>query len=316
MPSSTASMRALAIAALSTGLAAAECWQDAKCIFHVYNRNNEITQTWDLRNLCNNGNGYKFYNASTSQYFAFEICGSITPQVPVDSTGGCTPAVAYQNSAQTQYGETPVGGWPGVTQPQGCTIPGTNWETWTYCNAEYNSYPFRGNVIQYLEYRPAPAGQPNSKITQCQLGGGAGTADNKWTPPNSYNDGTNGDVRGYANYCATTQCEVLSYGNAAYDYQYLDRNNPKTGGIRWVAYGDTPDQDDEFQCASTMLCFLLRPIALSSRTNSCYPRNQPQTADRPVHWLRARAPGELLHELPLRRQPERPVADLQHLVSA
>jgi hypothetical protein len=261
MPSSTASMRAVALAALSTGLAAAECWQDAKCIFHVYNRNNEITQTWDLRNLCNNGNGYKFYNASTFQYFAFEICGSVTPQVPVDSTGACTPAIAYQNSAQSRYGITPeqsptgsgIPNWPGVTLPQGCTIQATNWETWTYCNAEYNSYPYRGNVIQYLEYRPAPSGQPNSKITQCQLGGGAGTKVGIWTPPNSYNDGTNGDIRGYANYCATTQCEVLSYGNAAYDYQYLDRNNPKTGGIRWIAYGDTPDQGDEFQCASIIL---------------------------------------------------------------
>ena len=49
-------------------------------------------------------------------------------------------------------------------------------------------------------------------------------------------------------WCCTGQCEIIAYGNAAYNYRWIDGNNPLTGGIRWTAYGDAPDNGDDFTC--------------------------------------------------------------------
>ena len=54
-----------AAAAALMAFAAADCWDDNKCIFHQYkDGTNEILYSWDLRSLCNNGNGYTATNAT------------------------------------------------------------------------------------------------------------------------------------------------------------------------------------------------------------------------------------------------------------
>ena len=196
----------------------------------------KVGYVYDLRPVSTGGRGYTFYNQSTMQYFAFELCGGpIKPVVPTDPANNCNPEIAYQNSAQSRYGYAPDPGWPGVTPPQGCLMPGTHPETFTYCNAEYSTYPYVGNVIMFLEYRP---GQP-SKFQQCQLGGQPGTKAGLWTPPNSLN------ASGYASYCATSQCMI--YGSGASTIRALDPSN-QTAGVAITFAGSMPDDGDEFVC--------------------------------------------------------------------
>ena len=201
-----------------------------------------VTYAYDLTPISTGGRGISWYNSSTAQYFVFEVCGGgIKPAVPVDASGKCTPEIAYENSAKSRYGSAPSGGWPGVKQPQGCAIPGTSWETFTYCNAPSGTFPFSGNVMQFFEYRPPAPGQPPSKITHCQLGGQPGTVAGSWTPPNSFGPNSNG----YANFCGTSQCEVLSSSPGV--VRALDRTN-RTAGISITFLGSSPDNGDAFQC--------------------------------------------------------------------
>jgi hypothetical protein len=180
-----------------TTCAFADCWDENKCIFHQYT-DGKIIYSWDLRSLCNNGSGYQFSNQTTGQDYRFEICGSIDAKVPSASSCG--------------------GNFP-------CTVAGA--QTYSYCNPEYNSWPFEGNFLQFFDPNPA---------TQCQLGACPNTG--YLSPSLQLQQG----------YCCTGQCEIIAYGNAAYNYRWIDNNNVVTGGIRWTAYGDAPDNGDEFQC--------------------------------------------------------------------
>jgi hypothetical protein len=201
-----------------------------------------VTYAYDLSPISTGGRGISWFNSSTYQYFVFEVCGGgVKPAVPIDPSGKCTPEAAYANSAKSRYGPTPYGGWPGVKQPQGCAIPGTSWETFTYCNAPSGTFPYSGNVMQFFEYRPPAPGQPPSRITQCQLGGQPGTVAGSWTPPNSFGPNSNG----YANFCATSQCEVLSSRPGV--VRALDRTN-RTAGISITFLGSSPGDNDDFQC--------------------------------------------------------------------
>ena len=195
------SVRTVVAASFVAG-AFADCWDENKCIFHQYT-GGQITYSWDLRSLCNNGNGYTFLNQTTGQTYRFEICGSIDAQVPTSS--GSNPCDS-------------------TTGP--CTIPGAK-QTNTYCNPEYNSYPFEGNFLQFFDPNPA---------TDCNRGDCPNTG---FLSPSLQNQ---------QGYCCTGQCEIIAYGNAAYNYRWIDNNNVLTGGIRWTAYGDAPDNGDEFQC--------------------------------------------------------------------
>ena len=182
---------------LLTTSAFADCWDENKCIFHQYT-DGKIIYSWDLRSLCNNGNGYQFTNTTNGEDYRFEICGSIDAKVP--SASSCS------------------GTFP-------CTVAGA--QTYSYCNPEYNSWPFEGNFLQFFDPNPA---------TQCQLGA---------CPNTGYLSPSISNQQGY---CCTGQCEIIAYGNAAYNYRWIDNNNVVTGGIRWTAYGDAPDNGDEFQC--------------------------------------------------------------------
>ena len=195
------SVRTIVAASFVAG-AFADCWDENKCIFHQYT-GGVIDYSWDLRSLCNNGQGYTFVNATTGQTYRFEICGSIDAQVtpPTSTCGG-----------------------PGSTYP--CTIPGAK-QTNTYCNPEYNSYPFEGNFLQFFDPNP---------FRDCNRGACPNTG---FLSPSLQNQ---------QGYCCTGQCEIIAYGNAAYNYRWIDNNNVATGGIRWTAYGDAPDNGDEFQC--------------------------------------------------------------------
>jgi len=177
----------------------ADCWDENKCIFHQY-KDGVITYSWDLRSLCNNGSGYTFTNLTTGQNYRFEICGSIDAQVP--TAPGCDS----------------------TTGP--CTIPGEI-QTNTYCNPEYNAYPFEGNFLQFFDPNPA---------RDCNRGACPNVG---FLSPSLQNQ---------QGYCCTGQCEIIAYGDAAYNYRWIDDNNVATGGIRWTAYGDAPDNGDEFQC--------------------------------------------------------------------
>jgi len=192
------SVRTVVAASFVAG-AFADCWDENKCIFHQYT-GGVIDYSWDLRSLCNNGNGYTFVNGTTGQTYRFEICGSIDAQVQTAS--GCDS----------------------TTGP--CTITGAK-QTNTYCNPEYNSYPFEGNFLQFFD--------PNPK----------GDCDRGACPNVGF---LSPSLQNQQGYCCTGQCEIIAYGNAAYNYRWIDNNNVLTGGIRWTAYGDAPDNGDEFQC--------------------------------------------------------------------
>jgi len=228
-PAAPGALRALALAALGAGLASAQCYQPSKCIFHVYNSNNEVQLSWSLAPLCNGGAGYSFVNYTTGQKFVFEICGQVAPIVPTDKTGVCTRGSVYNS------------GTPCTIDSSNVAVPGTEQQSYTYCNADYNSYPFQGNVLQFIEFTDNTVTPPvtygNGGRPTCVLGG---------SPNKGYRPQDNVDFTGFHNYCSTGQCEVLSYGNAAYDYRY--NPNPRTGGIFWIAYGDTPDNGDDFVC--------------------------------------------------------------------
>ncbi len=88
---------------------------------------NTILYSWDLRSLCNGGNGYTFTNGSTQ--YRFEICGSLDPKIPnlPAFVGDGTLQGQVPNSAQTN----------------------------TYCNPEYNAYPNVGNFLQFFDPNPA-----------------------------------------------------------------------------------------------------------------------------------------------------------------
>ena len=89
---------------------------------------NTILYSWDLRSLCNNGQGYSFTNSTTNTLFRFEICGSLDPVVPTlpPFVGDGTLQGQVVGSAQTN----------------------------TYCNPEYNAYPNVGNFLQFFDPNP------------------------------------------------------------------------------------------------------------------------------------------------------------------
>jgi hypothetical protein len=175
----------------------ADCWDENKCIFHQYN-GSKITYSWDLRSLCNNGNGYQFSNQTNGEDYRFEICGSLTPKVPSASSCG--------------------GNFP-------CTVAGA--QTYSYCNPEYNSWPFEGNFLQFFDPNPP---------SDCNLGACPNTG---FLSPSLQNQ---------QGYCCTGMCEIIAHGNAAYNYRWIDDNNVVTGGIGWTTYGETPDNGDEYKC--------------------------------------------------------------------
>lgn len=207
-------LRSLAAAALAA-VAAADCWDENKCIFHQYKGGtNTILYSWDLRSLCNNGNGYTFVNGSTT--YRFEICGSIDPKVP-----NLPPFVGN-----------------GTVQGQVVGSAQTN----TYCNPEYNAYPNAGNFLQFFDPNPA---------TTCFYGptsGPAAIATPGGTPVGGCPFVGSVGTMNLPNYCCTGQCEVLASGAAAYNYRWIDPNDVKFGGIRWTAYGNAADSSDEFTC--------------------------------------------------------------------
>ena len=179
------------------GLASAECWDANKCIFYYYKENSaDILYSWDLRSLCNGGIGYTFDNVTNGNKYRFEICGTIDPIRP-----------PYCGSL-------------------GCISPTLPKQTNTYCNPDFNDYPYTGSFLQFFD--------PNPK-TQCKMG----------ACPNEA--GASGPQL-LTDYCCTGLCEVIAYGNAAYNYRWIDGNNTQTGGIRWTAYGDAPDNGDDFTC--------------------------------------------------------------------
>ena len=117
----------------------------------------------DLSVLCNNGTGYELSNYSTGVDFRFEICGSIDPIVP----------------------SIPTCGEVGSNYP--CVIPGSP-QTYTYCNPEYNAYPFVGSFLQFFD--------PNPPL-DCNRGS---------CPSTGYLSPVSQNQQGY---CCTGECEVI-----------------------------------------------------------------------------------------------------------
>ena len=115
------------------GLAAAECWDENKCIFHQYKDNtNVILYSWDLRSLCNGGAGYTFDNTTNGNKYRFEICGSIEPvRPPYCGALGC---ISPTLPAQTLCVLVPPSAAPSIAA---CS-PTFNLSPFfsTYCNPE------------------------------------------------------------------------------------------------------------------------------------------------------------------------------------
>ena len=139
-------------------------------------------------------------------------------------------------------------------------LPGA--QTFTYCNPEYNAYPYEGNFMQFFD--PTPA-------TQCAYGRNDGSVGTGGGCPNT---GTSGMQNN--GYCCTGQCEVLAYGNAAYNYRWINNNDVQFGGIRWTAYGDNPDNGDEF-------AWCVPPKAAPGRTAACRVASPPALPLAPPH---------------------------------
>jgi hypothetical protein len=169
----------------------AGCLNPSKCITTFPNSFVNLSQ------LCNDGQGYKFTNTTTGQVYSYEICGSIDPIVP----------------------STPSCGGPNTTYP--CTIAGA--QTNTYCNAEYNSYPFEGSLMVFFD--PSP-------YQSCVRGGCPNTG---FFSPVLKTLGQN--------YCCTGQCEIIDIA-APINVEYLA--GPLTG-IQWSS-SLPPNNGDEYQC--------------------------------------------------------------------
>lgn len=151
----------------------------------------------NMSQLCNDGYGYTFVNVTTGLQYRFEICGSIDPQV--SSAPGC-------NSE---------------TGP--CTISGAK-QTNTYCNPEYNAYPFEGSFLQFFDPNPA---------TDCKRGACPNTG---FLSPTLQNQ---------QDYCCTGQCEIADFANP-FIVEYI--NGPGSG-VQWKSNSPPPpDNGDEFQC--------------------------------------------------------------------
>jgi hypothetical protein len=160
------------------------------------------TSSVNLSQLCNNGNGYQFVNTTTGQTYKFEICGSIDAKV--QSTTNC----GGPNMDPSNYP---------------CTVQGA--QTNTYCNAEYNSYPFEGSFMTFFDPNPA---------TQCVRGG----------CPNTGSFTEELAILGQ-NYCCTGQCEII---DVARPIEVENLTGPLSG-IQWSSsMGLPPNNGDEFQC--------------------------------------------------------------------
>ena len=105
-------------------------------------------------------------------------------------------------------------------------------QTNTYCNPDYNSYPFTGSFIQFF------SGFDPEKV-DCLYN----------TNPTELSPATGLPWPTIPNLCATNQCELLAPGSPSYtDVSLIDVSNPKTGGIRFVSLGATPIHGDDFTC--------------------------------------------------------------------
>jgi len=136
----------------------------------------------NMSRLCNGGNGHTFVNSTTGQTYRFEICGSIDAKVP--STSSC-------NSE---------------TGP--CTITGAR-QTNTYCNPEYNSYPFEGSFLQFFDPNPA------------------GNCDRGACPNTGF---LNPSLQNQQGYCCTGQCEVIDVARP-FNVEYI---NGTGSGVTWT----------------------------------------------------------------------------------
>ena len=152
----------------------------------------------NMSHLCNGGNGHTFVNETTGQTYRFEICGSIDAHVT--STSTC--------------------GGPGSTYP--CTISGAK-QTNTYCNPEYNAYPFEGSFLQFFDPNPA---------TDCNRGACPNTG---FLSPSLQNQ---------QDYCCTGQCEVIDVARP-FIVEYI---NGSGSGVTWTSTQIPPDNGDEFEC--------------------------------------------------------------------
>ena len=153
----------------------------------------------DLSVLCNNGSGYQLINGTTGVDFRFEICGSIDPIVP----------------------STPTCGEVGSNYP--CVIPGSP-QTYTYCNPEYNAYPFVGSFLQFFD--------PNPPL-DCTRG----------ACPNY--GSLSPVIQNQQGYCCTGQCEVIDVSSPIF-VQLINPSDVNSGvtGSRSLP----PVNGDEFQC--------------------------------------------------------------------
>jgi len=194
MKSSNQHFQILIIFTFFVKISEAGCLKDSWCTTTF------PTSFVNLSQLCNNGNGHQFVNTTTGQTYKFEICGSIDAKVP--STTGC--------------------GGSGSTYP--CTITGQA-QTFTYCNAEYNSFPYEGSFIQFFDPNPAQ---------DCVRGGCPNTG---FLSPTLTAMGQN--------YCCTGQCEII---DVARPIEVQNLTGP-LAGIQWSSsLGLPPDNGDEFQC--------------------------------------------------------------------
>jgi hypothetical protein len=133
--------------------------------------------------------------------YRFEICGSIDPIVP----------------------STPTCGEVGSNYP--CVIPGSP-QTYTYCNPEYNAYPFVGSFLQFFD--------PNPPL-DCNRGS---------CPNTGYLSPVFQNQQGY---CCTGECEVIDVSSPI----FVQLINPSevNSGVKWMSRGFTsPDNGVEFLC--------------------------------------------------------------------
>ena len=171
-------------------LSQAGCLQPSACITTF------PSSIVNMSPLCNDGYGYTFVNVTTGLQYRFEICGSIDPQV--SSAPGC-------NSD---------------TGP--CTITGAR-QTNTYCNPEYNAYPFVGSLLTFFDPNPA---------VDCKRGACPNTG---FLSPSLQNQ---------QDYCCTGQCEVID----AYRSINVEYLNGPGSGVTWTSSLKSPDNGDEFEC--------------------------------------------------------------------
>lgn len=180
----------------------ADCWDNNKCFFLMPSDDmTHAIRMWNILPLCNKGNGYTFVNGSTT--YKFEICGSIDPRVP----------------KLPECNEYP------------CEVPSP--QTFTYCNPDYNEWPYTGSLLAFFDPSPAKT---------CKYGRIDGQQPNSGCP----NLGTSGQ-QNLPDLCCTGQCEVLAVGNSAINYRWINNNN-LSYGIRWTMYGKSINNGGEFDC--------------------------------------------------------------------